>query len=587
MRYLRMLTNAVAAGGLGAAYLTLIFLQLNPGLSLGPWSLAPLVTMLALTYGVLLAVIFYVLILLRQLLASDLSPGWLSLRILVWLSAAAATGGAALMWLNLRGFDVALEPETVRRMVAGAAALLVCALLFLAIALVHYSFGRRGSRVGAALFVLTVLASLSLPLAARGRGEPPLLGARRFEVSGSAPAEGAAPRVIMLLLDGASLDFITPAAAEGRLPNFGKILDRGAAMHLATLRPTQPGPVWTAVATGKLPPKSGVRSAATFLVRPDSEPIELLPDFCFAQALVRFGWLVEEPRTSASVRARPLWEILSGLGITVGVAGWPLTHPVQPVRGFLVGDQFHRVIYSPSDADGGPLLYPPDLLAAARTAAEDSSAVDPAMLPAVSPAGSQPGEYLASTATPVAVDRLYEGVEAELQSRVHAQVTALRYQSLDAAGHFFLRYAVPRVFGDVSDEERHRYGRVLELHYTFIDAAVGRGLAALGPDDLLLVVSGFGMEPLSLSKRILERLAGNRELSGTHERAPDGFLLAYGRAVRPGKLPRASIVDVAPTALYFLGLPVGRDMDGYARTDLFQRAFTAERPITFIPTYDR
>ena len=43
---------------------------------------------------------------------------------------------------------------------------------------------------------------------------------------------------------------------------------------------------------------------------------------------------------------------------------------------------------------------------------------------------------------------------------------------------------------------------------------------------------------------------------------------------------------MTPTILYFLGLPIGRDMDGYARTDLFQRAFTDERPITFIPTYD-
>ena len=50
---------------------------------------------------------------------------------------------------------------------------------------------------------------------------------------------------------------------------------------------------------------------------------------------------------------------------------------------------------------------------------------------------------------------------------------------------------------------------------------------------------------------------------------------------------RASVVDVTPTILYFLGLPIGRDMDGYARTDLFQRSFTDERPITFIPTYDR
>ena len=55
-------------------------------------------------YAVHAAVVFYTLIVLRQLLSAELlSPGWLSLRLLSWMSAAAATGAAALMWLNLRG----------------------------------------------------------------------------------------------------------------------------------------------------------------------------------------------------------------------------------------------------------------------------------------------------------------------------------------------------------------------------------------------------------------------------------------------------------------------------------------------------
>src|SRR4029077_6267290 len=113
-------------------------------------------------------------------------------------------------------------------------------------------------------------------------------------------------------------------------------------------------------------------------------------------------------------------------------------------------------------------------------------------------------------------------------------------------------------------------------------------IAALGTDDLLVVVSGFGMEPLGLGKRLLERVIGDPELSGTHEDAPDGFLLAYGAPVARGRTQaRASVVDIVPTILYFLGLPIGRDMDGYARTDLFQKSFTEPRPITFIPTYDR
>ena len=34
-------------------------------------------------------------------------------------------------------------------------------------------------------------------------------------------------------------------------------------------------------------------------------------------------------------------------------------------------------------------------------------------------------------------------------------------------------------------------------------------------------------------------------------------------------------------------VPVGRDMDGFARTDLFARRFTADHPITYIPSHDR
>ena len=127
---------------------------------------------------------------------------------------------------------------------------------------------------------------------------------------------------------------------------------------------------------------------------------------------------------------------------------------------------------------------------------------------------------------------------------------------------------------------------MLDDYYGYVDTLVGDSLASLRDDDVLIVVSGFGMEPLSLGKRLVERFTGNPEISGSHERAPDGFLLAYGRAVSRGRLARGAIVDVTPTLLYFLDQPVGRDMDGFARTDLFGDAFNAQRTITFIPSYD-
>ena len=61
--------------------------------------------------------------------------------------------------------------------------------------------------------------------------------------------------------------------------------------------------------------------------------------------------------------------------------------------------------------------------------------------------------------------------------------------------------------------------------------------------------------------------------------------MAYGRNVARGNFPRASVVDVVPSSFYFLGLPIARDLDGFARTDIFTEAFTEQRPITFIPAY--
>jgi predicted AlkP superfamily phosphohydrolase/phosphomutase len=165
--------------------------------------------------------------------------------------------------------------------------------------------------------------------------------------------------------------------------------------------------------------------------------------------------------------------------------------------------------------------------------------------------------------------------------------TAVRYDGLDVVGHYYLRYTQPRTFRDIPEEQRRRFSQVIDRYYAFIDGEVGTALDALQPGDLLMVVSGFGMQPMNPVKQAIGRILGDPDFSGTHERAPDGFLIAAGAAVDPGRRQRGSIVDVAPTALYFLGLPAARDMDGFARSDLFTRDFTAERPIVFIPSYSR
>lgn len=570
-----MLSNAVIAALVAASYVVLLILHLNPALRLDDPEALPLVGVVLCAYAVHLVLGFYAAMAIRQLLAAEpLSPGWLSYGVLSWLCALSAATGAVLMWLNLRGLSVALEPGARSKLLASAVVVSVCAAVSLVLAVVRAS-GRR-NRGGAIAFGVAVVASIAVPLAIRGPG---------LDVHAAVPATPRAVpvdndsggRVLLLALDGASLDFVSPWAADGRLPNFARLLDGGASLYLATLRPTQPAPAWSAVATGQLSARNGVRSAARYVAQPGGASIDLLPDYCFSHALVSFGALMERAHTSATLQTPPVWSILGRSGIRSSIVRWPLTWPATPIEGTLVSEEFHRASDVALAIGGGELAWPPGLAQALRlgTPVARASAGE----------GALPRDLPDDVRSALRLDRLYADTWHRLDESDPARFSVLRLTGIDTVGHVYMRYAVPRDFGDVSDEERRRHGRVLEQYYRFVDAEIGRLLDRLEPGDLLLVVSPFGLQPLSLPKRLLEGALGNTELSGTHERAPDGFLLAYGTPVQPGRLPRGSIADIAPTLLYYFGLPVARDMDGYARTDLFTSAFTSERPIAYIPSY--
>ena len=584
MRYLRMLSNSVIAAGLASGFLTALVLQLNPSISIDPATLLPLAFIFGVAYGSNLTVAFYSLIVLRQILEVEvLSPGWLSVRLLSWLCTIAAGGAAALMWLNLRGFGDVLDQVTRDRMFIGASSVTAAAVIFLGLGLSH--LGRRGGRISAAILSTTMVASVAAPIIARGPARQPLMPPAVPAVNESA-ASTSGPNVRMLMLDGASLEMILSSVAAGRLPNIGRIIDKGAVLHLATLRPTQAEPVWSAIATGRYPMYNGVRSAVVYRAL-GGTPIQLLPDYCFTQALVTFGFLTEQPQTPNDLLARPIWNILSDRGASVGVIGWPLTQPAPAINGFVVSDAFHRLPDTELSLDRTNALWPPDLLAEALTALQTPADPDPVTLVTAMGAPEPVNDYdVRSDRAPIVADRVHLQLLNALGSPA-PRLLAVRFPGIDAVGHRFLRYADPAAFGDVSEAEREKFGGVLSRYYGFIDTVVGREIERLGPDDLLLVVSAFGMEALSPGKRVLEIIAGNPQISGTHERAPDGFILAFGANVAPGRPPRASVVDLAPTILYFLGLPVGRDMDGFARIDLFTPAFASDKPVTYIPSYGR
>jgi predicted AlkP superfamily phosphohydrolase/phosphomutase len=308
--------------------------------------------------------------------------------------------------------------------------------------------------------------------------------------------------------------------------------------------------------------------------------VDLLPDYCFAQGLVLQNFVTEDEYTSASLRTRPMWEILTDYRLASGVLNWPVSYPARVDFGYLVSDQF-------DEGQSYPLrlaqaAWPTTASAIARDAF-DAWQVRPwsdVLTPAASDEHEPPGLQR------LRWDRAYGAAAVELDREFPVQMTAVRYEGLDVFGHAVLRDAEPELFGQIGRGDPHR--SLLDRYFASIDLEVGRLIGDLAPADLLLVVSGFGMERETFIKQLVARARGEPERPGSHDQAPDGFLLAFGTNVAPNQaLPRGAIVDVAPTVLYYLGIPIGRDMDGFARTDLFRRSYTVEHPVTYIATHER
>ncbi|MFP5379759.1 MAG: alkaline phosphatase family protein [Vicinamibacteria bacterium] len=522
MAYLRLLTNALLAGTIGAVVCAQLVLFLNPTLPLEPGLLAALGWRVWLTAGLASAAVLYAASLARYL-ANRRSPGWLSLRLLTWMTTVVVGLGALLMGLNLSAFGVSLPPDTARRMALAAGLLTAGAALLLVIALVHYSFGRRGSRVGGALFAIATMGVVALPVVARGPAQP-----ARAPVTLLAPdlAVRDAPggRVWLMLLDGASLDYISPAAATGRLPNLGRLLDTGASLTLFSIEPAQPVPVWAAVATGRYPPGNGVPSSATYHLG-TRLTLDLLPRYVFAYRLADVGVIGRQPRPPGAIRAPTLWRMLDAAGLPTVIAGWPLARPDAMRHG--------QIVDAPPPTDEGASARRQDRALRARF------------------------DEAVAASTPL--------------------VAAIRYGALADVGS----EALAEADGDAAVART-----LLDRQYDFLDAEVGALLARLADTDMLIVMSGHRLEPASPIARMRRRLLDDAGLAAEASRS-DGFILAYGRLIAPGRKPVGAIVDLLPTLLYYVGLPVARDIDGYPRTDLFVPAFTAERPVSYVPSYER
>jgi predicted AlkP superfamily phosphohydrolase/phosphomutase len=143
-------------------------------------------------------------------------------------------------------------------------------------------------------------------------------------------------RVLIIGLDGATFELITPWTQEGKLRHLGHLLKTGAHGALQSTIPPMSPPAWTSFMTGKNPGKHGVFD---FTARkPYSYEIEF----------VNARWR----------KAETLWKILSDAEKRVCVLGVPMTYPPEQVNGVMISGIDTPATGGMADATA---FYPPEL----------------------------------------------------------------------------------------------------------------------------------------------------------------------------------------------------------------------------------
>jgi len=396
---------------------------------------------------------------------------------------------------------------------------------------------------------------------------------------------GLRPALLVVGVDTATLDAVLPMAEEGRLPFLASLLREGAYGRLGAFAPNRPPALWTTLSTGKYPFEHGVLGGRIFeapFIAPGAE-LRLLPRGIAFPRWGTFG-LPSHPEDGARVRrSRTLWEVLPRLGVSSGVVGWPAValdgvgegEEPQPEPDFSFSERFF------SDELDRSAARPESLAERAwlfRTGVAD---LDPRHL------GGFGDDVPVPVLESLAGDVWRQSVARLLLEGGETRGVFVRLPGLErASAEFFGGYAERRLEGH-QDPEFERAGAILTSYYAALDSLIAELWAELEPPRLLAVISPSGVESPGDVERAWLAARRRKPVHGRVDGVADGVLVLGGEGVRPGTLVTgAELVDVAPTLLYALGLPVARDLDGRLLTEAFTPEFLDAHPLTFVPSYE-
>ncbi|MGE4189218.1 MAG: alkaline phosphatase family protein [Thermoanaerobaculia bacterium] len=509
-------------------------------------------------------------------LAHRLATRWRNVRgarLLPWsvtfVLAAAALGD----WIHASYFSFYLPPATGASLIKCALWLSLGTILCFYTALLHTASHRR---YGPRSVLLLALVAAGVLYASYDRR------ASVRAVTRPAAAEETlltmrAPALLVVEVDGATLDVLLPLARQARLPFFSALVDGGVNARLATVAPLQTAAARATLATGKLPYRHLVLGKKVYRSAWISgAEFRLLP-IGFTRSGI--GALLSSSRAVATAdrQALTLPEILARAGLRTAVIGAP--RALLGKAELFAAASEERFVDGPRGATATPDWFEEEIVRGRDTG---SGAAPDSLAP-------YSGTIRAALVEALEQDRRRVAAARSLLARGDApQTLFLRLGGFyDVAMETRAGFERAELEGDRAAEARLA-SEALTLYCAHLDSDLAGLWERLPAPRALVVVSAFGVDPPRGVRRVVLEVQRRGRMGGTLASEPDGALWMRGEeSVRRGaSLPPARVVDVAPTLLYLAGMPISRDLDGRVLTEAIEPTLLQRQPLSFLPSHE-
>jgi predicted AlkP superfamily phosphohydrolase/phosphomutase len=259
-------------------------------------------------------------------------------------------------------------------------------------------------------------------------------------------------KVLVIGLDGATLDLIRPWSEQGKLPALARLMEKGAWGELSVQLPPSSVPNWPSFSTGKNPGKHGVL------------------------------WWIQQTDGSArvvdsrSIKGKTIWEILSEKGRRVAVVNVPVTYPPQKINGVMVTG----LLTPPTAKD---YTFPPELKAELDAQVGGYRVTNQLLF---SPGGEE--DFLQDWLD--VLDRQLKASLYLLQKEAW-DLFLIVFNLTDTVVHKFWKYMDPD-HPAYNPEEARQFGDAILRAYQAADRAIEELVEAAGEDCHLMVMSDHG-----------------------------------------------------------------------------------------------